>query len=93
MMIDQPLEPQKRRRRYRLTPAGLASLRESASRVKPWEQSTGPRTADGKARSRQNALKHGERSAEALSQRAAVADLLRQIAAARKPETPRRAVD
>ena len=28
---------------------------------KPWEQSTGPRTAEGKARSSQNAFKSGSR--------------------------------
>lgn len=50
------------RRRYRLSPDGLAALRESAQRVRPWERSTGPRTAVGKRRSRANALRHGERS-------------------------------
>ncbi len=57
------------RRRYRLTPAGLASLRASIRRVTPWERSTGPRTLEGKARSRLNATKHGERSAEAMARR------------------------
>jgi hypothetical protein len=49
-------------RPYRLTPAGLASLRASARRARPCKRSTGPRTPDGKARSRLNATKHGERS-------------------------------
>lgn len=32
---------------------------------KPWTKSTGPRTAEGKAKSSQNAYKHGRRSAAA----------------------------
>lgn len=66
-------------RRYRLTPEGLASLRATAARVRPWELSTGPRTAEGKARSRANSWKHGERSAEAVERRARVAGLLRLL--------------
>jgi len=31
---------------------------------KPWENSTGPRTEQGRATSSMNALKHGMRSAE-----------------------------
>lgn len=62
-----PQDPQKRgtnkderpKRRYRLTPEGLASLRAAAERNRPWERSTGPRTTGGKARSRMNAWKHG----------------------------------
>ncbi len=37
---------------------------ESIKRWKPWNKSTGPRSAAGKARSSKNALKHGQRSAE-----------------------------
>ena len=67
----------KRRRRYRLTPAGLASLRAANARVRPWERSTGPRTAAGKARARMNALRHGERSAAQRQARAEERLLLR----------------
>ena len=35
---------------------------EAIRRNKPWEKSTGPRTKGGKARSRLNAVKHGEPS-------------------------------
>jgi thioredoxin-like negative regulator of GroEL len=34
-------------------------------RWKPWEKSTGPRTAAGKARAAQNAYKHGQRAGAA----------------------------
>lgn len=54
------------KRCYRLSPEGLQSLRSTIHRVRPWRRSIGPRTAAGKARSAQNALKHGRRSREAI---------------------------
>ena len=66
-------------RPYRLTPAGLAALRRSAARDRPCEQSTGPRTAAGKAAASRNALQHGERSAEATQQRRETAALIRAM--------------
>jgi hypothetical protein len=54
-------------RTYRLSPRGLRSLRAAARRVRPWEHSTGPRSENGKSRSKMNAYKHGLRSAETLS--------------------------
>jgi hypothetical protein len=44
---------------------------------KPWRQSTGPRTARGKAISRMNALKHGRRSAAVMAERRTVKHYLR----------------
>lgn len=52
-------------RPYTLSSVGRASLQASTRRNRPWLQSTGPRTAQGKARSSRNALKHGQRSAGA----------------------------
>ncbi|HUW82022.1 MAG TPA: hypothetical protein VMZ31_04390 [Phycisphaerae bacterium] len=55
------------KRRYRLSPEGLRKLRSAAKQSKPWRHATGPRTSRGKARSAQNALKHGRRTLEAIT--------------------------
>lgn len=83
-----PTNPARPRRCYTLSPQGLASLQASARRVKPWEQSTGPRTPLGKARSRMNAWKHGERSCEVMEQRALQAELRRLVRGVYDPGTP-----
>ena len=44
---------------------------------KPWENSTGPRTAQGGKISSKNSLKHGVRSAEMRSIESAMAELAR----------------
>ena len=44
------------------TPERRARQVEAIKRWRPWEQSTGPRTADGKARVSRNAYKGGIRA-------------------------------
>lgn len=46
------------------TPEERARQADIARKNKPWEKSTGPKTADGKARVRKNALKSGAHSEE-----------------------------
>lgn len=71
------------RTRKGLTPAGRQRLREAALRNRPWEVSTGPRTAGGKARSRGNAWKHGWYEAERRARRRLAFRLLAGIRAFR----------
>lgn len=58
--------PPKRRKsapnRYGWSDARRRAQAERIRRVRPWENSTGPRTAEGKKRIKQNAVKHGARS-------------------------------
>lgn len=61
------------------TPAGLATLRRAALRNKPWLKSTGPQSETGKARSKINAWRHGERSAEAIEHRRGLSEVLRAV--------------
>ena len=44
------------------TPEEIERRRQRIHEVKPWEKSTGAKTAEGKMRSSQNALKHGRYS-------------------------------
>lgn len=71
------------RRFYRLTPAGLSSLRASASLHRPWLASTGPRSLRGKAAAQMNALRHGERSADVRRAMAEIRKTLRDFHASR----------
>lgn len=49
-----------------LSDEARARLREVALARRPWEKSTGPRTAAGKARSRRNAIRDGHKSEATL---------------------------
>jgi hypothetical protein len=57
----------------------LAALRRSAAQTRPWDFSTGPRAAAGKAAASRNALRPGERSAAAVEERRAAAALMRRL--------------
>ena len=74
------------RRRYRLSKPGLESLRSSAQKHQPWRSSTGPRTAAGKAASRMNAMKLGLFTQERLQANREMAELLRDMRRAQRPE-------
>lgn len=52
-------------RNYRLSPEGLASLRQAIRRTRPWER----RTPEGLRRAARNSLKTGEHTAEAIAAR------------------------
>ena len=65
-----------RARRGPLTPRGRERLRQAALRNKPWRHSTGPRTPEGKAASRENAVDTGDR-AKVIEPHAALNTLLR----------------
>ena len=62
------------------TPERKRRQSELIHRWKQWEQSTGPKTPEGKARTRLNALKQGVRSAEM----AAIEKLLGSLARERR---------
>ncbi|RIX47592.1 MAG: hypothetical protein D3M94_07955 [Rhodocyclales bacterium GT-UBC] len=49
---------------YYRTPEHRRLRAELIRKWKPWEQSTGPKTEDGKAKSAGNSWKHGNRSSE-----------------------------
>lgn len=59
---------QKKRRPY--PPKYRAECAKKIRRTRPWEKSTGPKTAEGKQKIRRNAYKHGFRSEDMLEIRA-----------------------
>ena len=62
------------------TPERRAKQRDAIYRWSPWMQSTGPKTDDGKAAVARNAWKHGQCSAPALRDAAAVRNALKLFA-------------
>ena len=57
-----------------MTEAGRQKLREAAFRNKPWRYSTGPRTAEGKAKSALNAKKRQTEEISVRERKRAVRD-------------------
>jgi len=51
---------------------------------RPWEHSTGPRTTEGKAKTRHNGMKHGGRSQQMMEVNRLLAQLRESERAARK---------
>lgn len=51
---------------------------ELIRRWKPWEQSTGPLTEEGKVKSAANSRKHGSRSKAAIEEMRWLSDFLRE---------------
>lgn len=72
------------KKRRGLTSEGREALRQAALHNRPWEHSTGPRTAAGKVASRWNAHQHGGRARELMPEEfkayAALVDLAESIA-------------
>jgi response regulator RpfG family c-di-GMP phosphodiesterase len=93
MLTQPPLSPKQiaarlnRSKRKGLSAEGRQRLRETAQRNRPWEQSTGPRTAEGKAIAAANAkvLQTYEVSARGLrSARAEIHAMIQRMAATRQ---------
>lgn len=53
---------ERKKRNYRLSPAGREILRAACIAVRPWRFTTGPKTDEGKTRAKYNAWKDGRRS-------------------------------
>jgi hypothetical protein len=69
-----------------MTAEGRARVRAAALLHKPWESSTGPRTAEGKARSARNSRPRGDRPciSELRAELAGVFDLMSQMTATQR---------
>lgn len=67
-----------------LSPAGRQRLRDAALRDRPWEFSTGPRTAAGKAAVANNGQKTQKGTTSVRQQRAAMAQAMAIVSRLRK---------
>jgi hypothetical protein len=69
-----------------MTPEGKARVRAAILANRPWEQSTGPRTAEGKARTARNGRlgREGPSIRELRAELAGVFNLMTQMAATRQ---------
>ena len=65
---------------YYRTPEHRALRATLIKKWKPWEQSTGPNTQEGKAQVSRNALKHGYRSQAFANELTAIKKILSQAA-------------
>lgn len=63
-------------KRKGLTPEGRERLRQAALRNQPWRQSTGPRSAEGKAKVALNGKKRSKGGPSVRDLRALMADLV-----------------
>ena len=64
-----------RAKRKGLTPAGQRRLKEAAIANRPWQHSTGPRTAAGKARTAANGKRRQKGELSVRERRALIADV------------------
>jgi len=67
------------KKRMCISPEGLQKLRETALRNKPWERSTGPRSAAGKARSAANGKTRQKGPKSVREARAEVAEVMELV--------------
>lgn len=70
------------------TPERRAKQRAAIYRWRPWEKSTGPKTADGKAHAARNSFKHGQTSQAARRELQAIKRLIDGAPPLRDPSQP-----
>jgi hypothetical protein len=61
------------------SPERKAKQRMAIYAWRPWEKSTGPKTALGKQAVALNALKHGKRTQAVLAEQRAILELLKEL--------------
>jgi len=63
----------------RWTPEARKKQSEAIKGWRPWDSSTGPRTAEGKVIASQNPFKHGARSRQYVEERRALNNVLKNL--------------